>query len=135
MTGGAPEPGWTPLAGAVAAYLDRSGLAEPLARLDALEHWAAAVGPVVAGVSRAVEVRGDALVVEVATSEWATELSMMKPVILERLNAGRGAPPVGDVRFRLRAGEAAALGRRGRRSRRRGTDTHHNVAEDGVGRE
>ncbi len=135
MTGAAPGSGWTPLAGAVAAYLDRSGLSKPLARLDALERWAEAVGPVVARVSRAVGVRGDALVVEVATSEWANELSMMKPMILERLNAPCGAAPVEDVRFRLRSGGDVARRAGGRRNHGRDRDTHINVAEGGLGRD
>ncbi len=101
---GARDGGLTPLAGAMAAYLTDSGLSEPLARLDALRQWAEAVGPAVADVSQAVQVRGDALVVEVATSEWINELSMMTPMILDRLNAGRTGPPVGAVRFRLRDG-------------------------------
>lgn len=96
--------GLTPLAGPLAAYLADSGLSEPLARLDALDQWAQAVGPAVARVSRAVEVRADALVVEAETSEWINELSMMAPLILERLNALRNGPPVSAVHFRLRGG-------------------------------
>ena len=109
--------GLTPLAGALEAYLDDSGLSEPLARLGALDRWAEAVGPAVAGVSQAVAVRGDALVVEVETSEWINELSMMAPLILERLNAFWNGPPVRAVRFRLRGSPEPAGGVQRRRAR------------------
>lgn len=143
--GRARQPGWTPLADAVAGFLATSGLSETLARLDALKHWAGAVGPAVARVSRAVEVQGDALVVEVATSEWANELSMMKPAILERLNGRLEAAPVRDIRFRLRNGEGAGRGhgqgrgrgaaRRAGTNRRFGAAARHHGEEGALGRE
>ena len=83
------------------SYLAESGLGESLARLGALDDWAETVGDRVSGVTRPVEVRGDTLVVEVLSSAWLTELSMMKGMILERLNAGRADAPIGDIRFRL----------------------------------
>lgn len=137
----ARQPGWTPLADAVAGFLDASGLSETLARLDALKHWAGAVGPAVARVSRAVAVQGDALVVEVAGSQWANELSMMKPAILERVNAQIEAAPVRDIRFRLRSDEGAGLrhgrgrGRRADERRRFGAGARTRPEEGVLGRE
>ena len=89
------------MAGVLREYLKRTGLVESLERLGALEEWAEAVGPRVAQVSRAVEVRGDKLVVEVLSSAWIAELTMMKGLILERLNSIRAGPPIGGIRFRL----------------------------------
>lgn len=92
---------FTPVAVALEGYLDRTGLGDSLARLGAMDEWAAAVGERVSGVTRPVEVRGETLVVEVLSSAWINELSMMGGLILERLN-GRGAgPPIGRIRFRL----------------------------------
>ncbi len=82
-------------------YLEQTGLAESLERLGALDEWAEAVGPRVAQVTRAVEVRGDTLMVEVLSSAWIAELTMIKGLILERLNSVREGPPIGGVRFRL----------------------------------
>lgn len=82
-------------------YLADSGLGESLARLGAMDDWAETVGARVSGVTRPVEVRGDTLVVEVLSSAWLTELSMMKGLILERLNSGRADAPIGGIRFRL----------------------------------
>lgn len=90
-----------PVADTLRGYLARTGLGESLERLGALDEWAGAVGPRVAGVTRAVEVRGDRLTVEVLSSAWIAELTMMRGLILERLNAVRAGPPIGGIRFRL----------------------------------
>ncbi|MXV94878.1 MAG: DUF721 domain-containing protein [Gemmatimonadetes bacterium] len=90
-----------PVADALRGYLERTGLDESLQRLGALDEWADAVGPRVARVTRAVEVRGDTLVVEVLSSAWNNELTMMKGLILERLNTVCTGPPIGGIRFRL----------------------------------
>ncbi|MYH52717.1 MAG: DUF721 domain-containing protein [Gemmatimonadetes bacterium] len=91
----------TPLAEVLDGYLDRTGLGDSLARLEALDEWAAAVGERVSRVTRPVEVRGETLVVEVLSSAWINELSMMGELILERLNARGAGPPIGRIRFRL----------------------------------
>ena len=90
-----------PVGDALADYLDGSGLGESLARLGAIEEWAGAVGPRVGRVTRPVEVRGDTLVVEVVSSAWLAELSMMGSLILDRVNAVRAGPAIGRIRFRL----------------------------------
>ena len=73
-------------------FLERSGVAEDLARQSALEEWAEAVGPRIAGVTRARSVADATLVVEVRSSPWLMELNMMKGEILERLNRERMVP-------------------------------------------
>ena len=102
-----------PVADVLRGYLERTGLVESIERLGALEEWTGAVGPRVARVTRAVEVRGDELVVEVLSSAWIAELTMMKRLILERLNSVRSGPPVGGIRFRL-AETSAAIGKTGK---------------------
>ncbi len=105
MTGTSPrDPAsgrFTPVADALQGYLDRTGLAESLERLEAVEQWAGAVGARVSRVTRAVEVRGDELVVEVLSSAWIAELSMMRTLILEQVNSECSGPPIGSIRFRL----------------------------------
>ncbi len=105
MTGAWPRDSanrrFTPVGDALQGYLERTGLGESLERLAAVEEWAGAVGRRVSRVTRAVEVRGDELVVEVLSSAWIAELSMMRPLILERLNSARSRPPIGSIRFRL----------------------------------
>ena len=90
-----------PLAEVLEGYLEETGLGDSLARLRALDEWDAAVGPRVSQVTRPVEVRGETLVVEVLSSAWITELSMMSRLVLERLNARGTSPPIERIRFRL----------------------------------
>lgn len=91
----------TPLGTALASYLEESGLGESLSRLGALDEWPEAVGSRVAKVTRAVEVKGDTLVVEVLSSPWMNELAMMSRLILEGVNTHRDGPAVNRIRFRL----------------------------------
>ncbi len=92
---------FTPVSEVLEEFLAESGLGESLARLGAIDDWPDTVGSRVSGVTTPVEVRGDTLVVEVVSSAWLTELSMMKGLILERLNSRRGDAPIGRIRFRL----------------------------------
>ena len=92
---------FVPLAEVLDGYLEETGLGDSLARLGAMDEWADAVGPRVSRVTRPVEVRGQTLVVEVVSSAWNTELSMMSGLILERVNARGTGPPIGRIRFRL----------------------------------
>lgn len=89
------------LSGPLADFLETSGLKDSLARLGALDEWAGAVGPRIATVTRAVEVRGEVLVVEVQSSAWMNELSMMGKLVLDRVNASRTGPPLARIYYRL----------------------------------
>ncbi len=82
-------------------YLEQTGLAKVFDRLGALEEWGDAVGPRIAAVTRPSKVQGNTLVVEVLSSAWIAELTMMKGLILQRLNSARTGEPIAGVRFRL----------------------------------
>ena len=105
------EPGrakadFEPLADALAALLDDTPLGEALERAAAVDQWAGVVGPRVSSVARAVEVRGRDLVVEVSSSAWIAELSMMRATILEKLNEAHSGPSIAGLRFRLAESQA-----------------------------
>ena len=79
-----------PLAAALDAWLARSGLARRLEQASVVEAWAELVGPQIAAVTRALSVTPDGtLMVRVATHAWATELGLMTPRILARVNGSR----------------------------------------------
>src|SRR5512142_297721 len=63
--------------------------------------WAAAVGLRVAERARPVDLQNGVLLVRVATSVWATELSLLQTSILERLRAE--GVDVRELRFRVGA--------------------------------
>jgi predicted nucleic acid-binding Zn ribbon protein len=79
-----------PISEILGPYLDRKGLTERLDLASATDRWPDVVGPQVAAVTRAEAVTADGILwVRVISSAWASELSLMAPGILARLNAGR----------------------------------------------
>lgn len=79
-----------PLGEALEAWLARSGLVRRIDLAQVVERWPEVVGPQVAAVTRAETVNAEGtLWVRVATSAWATELSLMAPRILARINQDR----------------------------------------------
>src|SRR5262245_59053500 len=80
-------------------FLEREGLAERVDLAGAVDRWAEVVGPKVAAVTRAEAVSPDGILwVRVTSSSWATELSLMAPRILGRLNEGREGS-VREIRY------------------------------------
>lgn len=79
-----------PITEALASYLKNSGFAKRLQQAEIVHQWAALVGPQIAAVTAPESVTPDGVLrVRVATAAWATELGLMTPRILARLNAGR----------------------------------------------
>jgi predicted nucleic acid-binding Zn ribbon protein len=80
----------TPLASALEAWIAQSGLARRLQMAEVVSGWAELVGPQIAAVTRALSVTPDGtLMVRVASHTWATELGLMTPRILTRVNGSR----------------------------------------------
>lgn len=80
----------TPLAQVLDEYLQLSGLGKGVERAEVVQRWADLVGPQIAAVTQAESVSEDGVLrVRVATAPWASELSLMTPRILARVNAGR----------------------------------------------
>jgi predicted nucleic acid-binding Zn ribbon protein len=80
----------TPVAEVLASFLKRSGLNKRMQQTDVIERWGELVGPQIAAVSQPESVSADGVLrVRVATAPWATELSLMTPRILARVNADR----------------------------------------------
>ena len=80
----------TPLGEALDEYLRTAGLKKRLQQAAILEEWAVLVGPQIAAVTAPQFVTADGVMrVHVATAPWATELGLMTPRILARLNQGR----------------------------------------------
>ena len=84
---------------AIDRFLARAGLARRVAQAGVVEEWPALVGPQIASVTRAESVTPDGVLrVLVATSAWATELSLMSPRIMTQLNRGR-AGRIREIRW------------------------------------
>lgn len=80
----------TPFADALEQWLASSGLRKRFDLAAAVDEWPELVGPQIAAVTRALSVTPDGtLIVRVASGAWATELGLMTPRILARLNGSR----------------------------------------------
>jgi len=87
----------------LAAVLEQAGLTERIAQAAVLTEWAGAVGAQIAAVSEPLFLQQDGtLVVAVKTHAWMTELSLLEPELLRRLNANTARPPVTGLRWTLR---------------------------------
>ena len=83
-----PRP--TPLGEALTAWITRHGMRKRFDLAQVVEAWPELVGPQIAAVTRALAVTPDGvLLVRVATNAWATELGLMTPRILARVNGSR----------------------------------------------
>lgn len=84
---------------AIDRFLARAGLARRVAQAGVVDEWPGLVGPQIAAVTRAESVTPDGVLrVLVATAAWASELSLMTPRILAKVNAGR-AGRIKEIRW------------------------------------
>jgi predicted nucleic acid-binding Zn ribbon protein len=88
-----------PVAGLVGSLLSRLGIAERVERASAIADWASLVGPHIAQVSRPVRIRDATLFVEVESAAWRNELSLLRPSLMRKLNAGKRAGRIEKLVF------------------------------------
>ena len=90
----------TPVAEALDAWLKGSGIKTRVEQAGVVEEWAALVGPQIAKVTAPEGVSADGVLrVRVASAPWASELSLMTPRIIGRLNAGRRTRLITSIRW------------------------------------
>ena len=90
----------TPLAEALDQWLKGSGIKTRVEQAGVVEEWAALVGPQIAKVTEPESVTADGVLrVRVASAPWASELSLMTPRIIGRLNAGRRTRLITSIRW------------------------------------
>jgi predicted nucleic acid-binding Zn ribbon protein len=85
----------------LAQVLETHGVQKTVQRIGILDLWPEIVGERVAGVTKVKGLDGDALFVEVRSSAWLTELSLLKGEVLERVNARLGEAPLERIVFVL----------------------------------
>lgn len=96
------EKGLRPIADVLGEVLRASGLADDVARARAMEHWPAAVGPQIAGVTQPRLLAEDGtLVVGVRTHGWMQELTLMERALVAKMNAAAGGEAVRRIRWEL----------------------------------
>lgn len=85
--------------------LKRSGIADRVAQANVIPEWSKLVGPQIARVTEPLSVTPQGtLFVAVTTNAWMTELSLMEPELLRRLNERTGRLAIKRIRWQIRRG-------------------------------
>lgn len=77
------------IGGLVGSLLARWGIADRVERASVIAEWSEVVGPHIARVATPVRIDGETLFVEVVSAAWRTELGLMRPELMRKINAGK----------------------------------------------
>ena len=89
----------------VSDVLSKTGIADRVAQAKVIPEWPALVGPQIARVTEPLSVTPQGtLFVAVTTNAWMTELSLMEPDLLRRLNERTGRLSIKKIRWQIRRG-------------------------------
>jgi len=91
--------GVEPIGRILEGVIEELGFASKLSEQRAVIEWSEIVGPKVAAHSRALRVDHGRLVVEVRSSVWAQELSLMSRGIVAKMNDRLGKRTVENLQF------------------------------------
>jgi predicted nucleic acid-binding Zn ribbon protein len=82
--------------------LKLSGIADRVAQATVIPDWRSLVGPQIARVTQPLSVTPQGtLFVAVTTNAWMTELSLMEPDLLRRLNQRTGRLSIKKIRWQI----------------------------------
>jgi predicted nucleic acid-binding Zn ribbon protein len=83
--------------------LSKSGISDRVAQAGVIPDWASLVGPQIARVTEPLSVTPQGtLFVAVTTNAWMTELSLLEPDLLRRLNQKTGRLKIRKIRWQMR---------------------------------
>jgi predicted nucleic acid-binding Zn ribbon protein len=83
--------------------LSTSGISDRIAQASIIPDWPALVGPQIAKVTEPLSItRQGTLFVAVTTNAWMTELSLMEPALLRRLNERAGRLEIKKIRWQIK---------------------------------
>jgi predicted nucleic acid-binding Zn ribbon protein len=83
--------------------LSKAGISERIAQAQVIPQWRALVGEQIARVTEPLSVTPQGtLFVSVQTNAWMTELSLMEPQLLKRLNEQTGKLQIKRIRWQIK---------------------------------
>lgn len=83
--------------------LKKAGVADRVTQATVIPEWRSLVGPQIAQVTEPLSVTPQGtLFVAVTTNAWMTELSLMEPDLLRRLNEKTGRLSIKRIRWQIR---------------------------------
>jgi len=92
-----------PLGDVMKEVLRSSNVGERIAQAHVIPEWRSLVGEQIADVTEPLSVTTQGtLFVSVTTNAWMTELSLLEPQLLKRLNAKTGRLPIKKIRWQIR---------------------------------
>lgn len=87
----------------VSGVLKQAGIRDRVAQAAVIPEWPKLVGPQIARVTEPLSVtRQGTLFVAVTTNAWMTELSLMEPELLRRLNQRTGVLQIRKIRWQMK---------------------------------
>ena len=87
------------------SLLAKAGISERMKQASVIPDWRSLVGPQIAKVTEPLSVtRQGTLFVAVTTNAWMTELSLMEPQLLRRLNERTGTLTIKRIRWQIQRG-------------------------------
>ena len=87
----------------VSDVLKETGIADRISQAKVIPEWPQLVGPQISRVTEPLSVtRQGTLFVAVTTNAWMTELSLMEPELLRRLNERTGRLQIKRIRWQMR---------------------------------
>ena len=89
------------LSNTLGSLLKARGLGSRLDEYRVFGQWEKSVGPVIARHARPQIVRGKKLTLIVDSPAWMQQLSLLKPQIIEKVNAKLGRETIKDITLRL----------------------------------
>lgn len=86
----------------VGDVLSQAGIADRIAQANVIPEWRSLVGPQIAGATEPLSItQQGTLFVAVKTNAWMTELSLMEPELLRRLNERTGRLQIKKIRWQI----------------------------------
>jgi predicted nucleic acid-binding Zn ribbon protein len=91
-----------PVADVVRDVLSKSGISDRIAQAAVIPEWRSLVGKQIADATEPLSVTPQGtLFVAVRTNAWMTELSLLEPVLLRRLNERTGRLAIKKIRWQI----------------------------------
>ncbi|MBM9468973.1 DUF721 domain-containing protein [Nakamurella sp. YIM 132084] len=101
-----------PLGATLRTWVDRAGVGADLTRAQIFGRWPQLVGPEVADHCAPVSLTDGELLVQAESTAWATQIRMLAPQLLVRINGELGANSVRRIRARGPAAPSWRFGTR-----------------------
>jgi predicted nucleic acid-binding Zn ribbon protein len=87
----------------VGSVLTKAGISDRIAQAQVIPEWRALVGEQIARVTEPLSVTPQGtLFVSVQTNSWMTELSLLEPELLKRLNQHTGKLQIKRIRWQIK---------------------------------